>query len=102
MGQQMGQCHKDIIIYIGKWRTMQESSQSGKHVTCLGMGLMGTFSGPKSLAVQKFFNALWAGLTNPRDISDSFNENPLVGGERTWQCRKRPSGTLFDFGVRGI
>ena len=56
---------------------MRESSQSGKHVTCLGMGLMGTFSGPKSLAVQKNFNALWAGLTNPRDISDSFNENPL-------------------------
>jgi len=42
------------------------------------MGLMGTFSGPKSLAVQIFFNALWAGLTNPRDISDSFNENPLA------------------------
>jgi len=33
---------------------------------------MGTFSGPKSLAVQIFFNALWAGLTNPCDISDSF------------------------------
>jgi len=42
------------------------------------MGLMGTFYGPKSLAVQNFFNALWAGLTNPRDISDSFNENPLI------------------------
>ena len=39
---------------------------------------MGTFSGPKSLAVQIFFNALWAGLTNPRDILDSFNENPLT------------------------
>jgi len=38
---------------------------------------MGTFSGPKFLAVQIFFNALWAGLTNPRDILDSFNENPL-------------------------
>ena len=75
---QMGQCHKDIIIYIGEWRTMWESSQSRKHVTCLGMGLMGTFSGPKSLAVQIFFNTLWAGLTNPRDILDSFNENPLV------------------------
>jgi len=53
------------------------SSQSGKHVAHLGMGLMGTFSGPKSLAVQIFFNALRAGLTNPHDISDSFNENPL-------------------------
>jgi len=78
MGQQMGQHHKDIIIYIGEWRKMWERSQSGKHVACLGMGLMGTFSGPKSLAVQIFFNALWAGLTNPRDILDSFNENPLT------------------------
>ena len=78
MGQQMCQCHKDIIIYIREWRTMWgESSQSGKHVTCLGMGLMGTFSGPKSLAVQIFFNTLWVGLTNPHVILDSFNENPL-------------------------
>jgi hypothetical protein len=42
------------------------------------MGLMETFSGPKSLAVQKNFNALWVGLTNPHDILDSFNEIPLV------------------------
>jgi hypothetical protein len=41
------------------------------------MDLMGAFSGPKSLVVQIFFNALRAGLTNPRDISDSFNETPL-------------------------
>ena len=44
----------------------------------LGMGLMGAFSGPKFLCFQIFFNALWAGLTNPRDISDSFTENPLI------------------------
>ena len=42
-----------------------------------GYGPDGNFSGPKSLAVQNFFNALRAGLTNPRDISDSFNETPL-------------------------
>ena len=38
---------------------------------------MGTFSGPEFLAVQIFFNALQAGLTNPHDISDSFNEIPM-------------------------
>jgi hypothetical protein len=47
------------------------------YVAHLGMGLMGTFSGPKSLAVQFFFNELQVGLTNPRDILDSFNEIPL-------------------------
>ena len=51
---------------------------------------MGTFSGPKSLAVQIFFNALWVGLTNPRDISDSFNENPL-----TFVIRGEPFAFVF-------
>ena len=38
---------------------------------------MGTFSSPEFLAVEIFFNALQAGLTNPHDISDSFNEIPV-------------------------
>ena len=48
--------------------------------TCrlFGNGPDGNFFWPQILGCAKFFNALWAGLTNPRDISDSFNENPLL------------------------
>jgi hypothetical protein len=38
---------------------------------------MTDFSGQNWAKVQIFFKALWAGLTNPRDISDSFTVTPL-------------------------
>ena len=43
----------------------------------LGMGLMPNFSSQNWAKVQIFFKALWAGLTNPRDILDSFTVTPL-------------------------
>jgi len=41
------------------------------------------FFQPKLGQSQIFFKGLRAGLTNPRDISDSFTVTPLVGD---WEC----------------
>ena len=78
----MGQHHKDMIyLHQGVENNVRTFSMWKIHRP-FGHGPDGDFFWPQILgstsAVQIFFNALQAGLTNPRDISDSFNENPLV------------------------
>jgi hypothetical protein len=60
-----------------------DGSKSGKKVTRFGHGLMAVFQ-PNLAKVQIFFKALQAGLTNPRDISDSFTVT-LVSAHG-WHC----------------
>ena len=86
MGQQMGQHHKDMIyLHQGVENNVRTFSMWTIHRP-FGHGPDGDFFWPQILsstsAVQIFFNALRAGLTNPRDISDSFNENPLTETEQ--------------------
>ena len=61
----------DDPLSIVKW------SKSGKSVTHFGCGPDAWFFWPKFGQSQIFFKALWAGLTNPHDISDSFTVTPL-------------------------
>ena len=64
-GQAMGQVNDP-------WNGLNAENQS----PILGMGLMPDFSSQNWAKVQFFFKVLWAGLTNPRDISDSLLSPP--------------------------
>ena len=74
-------------IYYHQW--MGQGGQANT-LSCIGerlnleyvwpvwvTGLIRESSGPKILIFLFFFKALRAGLTNPRDISDSFTVTPL-------------------------
>ena len=52
--------------------------KSRKSVTCFGCGAWCAIFHPKMGLCQKIFKALLAGLTNQRDISDSFPVTPLT------------------------